>query len=59
MFLADGSYSGSIRRKKIPGYPVNFQLQWDINTRAIGGSVTDTLQSANPTGQLSATFKTK
>jgi len=51
-FAADGSYSGSIQRKKVPGYPLNLQLQLDINNRTISGTITDTF--VNWTGALTA-----
>jgi uncharacterized repeat protein (TIGR02543 family) len=50
-FSADGSYSGSFYRKKVP-YPVNLQLQLDINSRKISGTITDTF--VNWTGELTA-----
>jgi len=53
-FSADGSYSGSFYRKKLSGYPVNLQLQLDINGRTISGTIADTF--VNWTGELTATY---
>lgn len=55
-FLADGSYSGSILRKKFPGNWVDFQLQLDITNRTVSGIVTDTSYSFDPTAQLTAVY---
>jgi len=58
-FLVDGSYSGLIRRKKLPNNPVKVQLQLDINARTMSGIITDMSWSAAPTGALSATMRTR
>jgi hypothetical protein len=59
-FLAGGSYSGTILRKKIPNNPpIMVQLQLDINNGKISGTVTDRLLSQVPTGDVLATFKPK
>jgi hypothetical protein len=58
-FLADGSYSSLIRRRKHPNNPVKVQLQLDVGTQTMSGIITDFSWSASPTGSLSATIQTR
>jgi len=55
VFSADGSYRGSIKRKKHPS--INVQLLLDIDGQTVNGSFTDLSVSQDPTGAMSATLE--